>query len=627
MKRSSGLALVTLTASLLVVCPSAVRAEEIGKQDFATLRDLGPARLPSGSGLSSVVESVQGEVHQFRRPELEDLIAEIPGADSEPKVFAPLQVPQVKNNKVALVNPHFSGFDGLNHADQRLAGTGPYTNTQFSSEPPDQGLCVGNGFVVETVNTALAVYRPDGTLAAGPVALNQFFGLAPAVIRSSPPVFGDFATDPRCYFDAQTNRFFLTLLQIDVDPATGGFLAGSHLLLAVSQSGDPTDGWNRYVLNITGDGVGCPCFGDQPLVGADANGLYVETNAFSLVTGRFAGAQIYAASKIFLAVGALPPFVLHISTPPARNADGSLNFSIHPAQRTRGEDFSDFGTEYFLSNFDFSFLENQVQAWSLRNTFLLHFPPGPSTHFTFERQLVSSEVYGIPPDALQKIGTLPFGSANDPGVLPVLATNEQRMQQVTFADGRLWSAVTTVLRSSEDTISAGAFGDPNKAGIAWFSVAVRSTPQLRAHMQDQGYLALKNANLFFPAVGVDHRGQAAIGFSIAGPNIFPSTGYAERNGNHFGKVHIAGAGVNSEDGFTGYPSSYPPGMAPCDFSLSPVQCEARWGDYGAAAIGVDGSIWLANEYIGPRPRTLAANWGTFVTHLQPGGHGERDDDD
>jgi hypothetical protein len=79
--------------------------------------------------------------------------------------------------------------------------------------------------------------------------------------------------------------------------------------------------------------------------------------------------------------------------------------------------------------------------------------------------------------------------------------------------------------------------------------------------------------------------------------------------------------------FTAYPSSYAPGTAPCDFSLDPVQCVGRWGDYGAAAIGANGSIWLANEYVSPRPRTVLANWGTFVTHIERGGDGDHDDDD
>jgi hypothetical protein len=597
----------------------AVSAEEIGQQNFAQLRSLGPATL-TGPGASNIVDSLADA--RFQRPDLEGLLDEsdVEGGGSGEPPPAVLVVPSVKNTPVSLLNRGFSGFDGLNHADQRNAGTGVFVNTQFSLEPPDQGLCVGNGFVMETVNTALAVYRTDGTLVAGPTALNQFFGLAPEVIRSTPPVFGDFTSDPRCYFDAQTNRFFILLLQLDVDPPTGGFTGGTHQLLAVSKSGDPTDGFNRYVLDTTNDGANCPCFGDQPLLGADANGIYISGNAFSLVDGRFKGAQIYGISKLFLAVGALPPFVLHINLPRS-SADGGLNRSVHPAIRTRGEEFSDFGNEYFLSSFNLGGLENQVVAWSLRNTILLHFPPGPFTSFTFQRQPAPSETYGVPPDALQKIGTLPLGDLVNPGVRPSLASNAENMQQVTFTHGRLWSTVSTVLNSPEDTVPAGAFGDPNKAGVAWFAVKVDNHHELKAEVDDQGYVAIKNANLLFPALGINRHGQAAIGFSISGPDLFPSTGYVQRREDDgFGRIHFAGAGVNSEDGFTAYPSQNP--GAPCDSATNPTECEARWGDYGAAAIGGDGSIWLANEYIGPRPRTVLANWGTFITRLRPG-----DDDD
>jgi hypothetical protein len=290
--------------------------------------------------------------------------------------------------------------------------------------------------------------------------------------------------------------------------------------------------------------------------------------------------------------------------------------------RTRGEEFSDFGTEYFLSSFDQGVLENQVVAWSLRNTVLLNFTPGPNTTFTFQRQPSRSETYGIPPDALQKIGTLPFGSVVNPGIRPSLATNAQNMQQVTFTRGHLWSTVSTVLNSPEDTEPAGAFGDPNKAGVAWFAVRVDNDRKLKAKVDSQGYVAIKNANLLFPALGINHEGQAAIAFSISGPDFFPSAGYVQsRDDDGFGRIHIAGAGTNSEDGFTAYPSQNP--GAPCNDPTNPTECEARWGDYGAAAIGGDGSIWLASEYIGPRPRSAAANWGTFITRLSPSGdHGD-----
>ena len=402
-------------------------AEDIGQVTFTQLQTLGDGALTVGpvDGEDTIADAA------FQRPDLDALIndSDVNGGGSGAPPAAVLTVPSVRNTPIALVNPGFSGFDALDHRDQRFAGTGAFTNTQFSLEPPDQGLCVGNGFVMEVINTALAVYRPDGTLVAGPTALNQFFGLAPEIIRSTPLVFGDFTSDPRCYFDAQTNRFFVTLLQLDVNPRTGNFSGPTHQLLAVSKSGDPTAGFNLFALETTGDGANCPCFGDQPLLGADANGFYISGNGFSLVDGRFKGAQIYGISKAFLAAGAIPPFVLHINLPRS-SADGGLNRSVHPSIRVRGEEFSDFGTEYFLSSFSQSnALENQVVAWALSNTVELNFPPGPGTTFRFQREPTKSETFGAPPDALQKIGTLPLGSAVNPTVRPSLATNAQNMQQ------------------------------------------------------------------------------------------------------------------------------------------------------------------------------------------------------
>jgi hypothetical protein len=194
------------------------------------------------------------------------------------------------------------------------------------------------------------------------------------------------------------------------------------------------------------------------------------------------------------------------------------------------------------------------------------------------------------------------------------------MQQVTFANGTLWSAVTTCLTSPNEPSNQPISSTPNvKAGIAWFGVSVSLTDSgfVNASVTQQGYVAFHNANVFFPAVGPSAAGNVAIGFTISGPGYFPSTGYVQVTNGRTGNVHLIGAGVNSEDGFTGYPnySPVPPSCMP-DGNGGQI-CEARWGDYGASDIDSAGNIWLANEYIGPRPRTLNANWGTFVTQLQP----------
>ena len=55
-----------------------------------------------------------------------------------------------------LFNAAFNtGFEGLNHYQQRYSRGG----NQFSLEPPDQGMCVGNGYIVEVVNDVFNVFN------------------------------------------------------------------------------------------------------------------------------------------------------------------------------------------------------------------------------------------------------------------------------------------------------------------------------------------------------------------------------------------------------------------------------------------------------------------------------------
>src|SRR5436309_4138016 len=94
-----------------------------------------------------------------------------------------------------------STFNGLNHRDQRLANGA----RQFSLEPPDQGLCVGNGVEMEIINDVMRVYAPNGAPLKGVEDLNTFFGFPAAFVRPNGP-FGPFVTDPSCYYDKDLNR-------------------------------------------------------------------------------------------------------------------------------------------------------------------------------------------------------------------------------------------------------------------------------------------------------------------------------------------------------------------------------------------------------------------------------------
>jgi len=506
-----------------------------------------------------------------------------------------------------------TSFDGQTHLDQRLAGTGIYTNTNFSTEPPDMGLCVGNGFVVQGVNASLRVFSTSGAPLTAPTALNQLFGATPAVNRT-PGVaepFGDFIGDVKCYYDPDTNRFFVSAFSLPLDPVTGGFPEDeSHVVLAVSATGNPTGAWNIYDLDTTdGDGTlaghpNCPCLADQPLIGADHYGFFISTNEYSLVPfgGFFNGAQVYAFNKAQLAAGAGGTLTgVHFADIPL--AEGQA-YTIQPATTPAGGayDLSNGGTAYALSALDFNAtLDNRIAVWSLSGTSTL----GTTNQLVPSVQVLRSEAYGQPPDAEQKDGPTPLRDLEAQGLegvksvehLELLAGNDDRMQEVKYAAGVLWGNVNTVVKNAN--------GDVN-VGIAWFAV----TPHIGANgveasITNQGYVAVNRANALYGAIAANNDGDAVMGFTLSGTSYFPSAAWVSLGANgSTSSVHVAAAGAGPEDGFTGYVIEGGDGTA-------------RWGDYHAATADEAGNLWTSVEYIPNAPRSLFANWGTRIMRVSP----------
>ena len=103
-------------------------------------------------------------------------------------------------------------FHGLDHFDQRTANGG----NQFSVEPPDQGLCVGNGFIMETVNDVIQVFdtvREPGHRRRRPEHLLRLRARDQPDHRTSQ---GPFVTDPSCLYDADVNRWFHVVLTLEI---------------------------------------------------------------------------------------------------------------------------------------------------------------------------------------------------------------------------------------------------------------------------------------------------------------------------------------------------------------------------------------------------------------------------
>ena len=534
-------------------------------------------------------------------------------------------------------------WQGLNHRDSRVADGG----NQFSGEPADQGVCAGNGFVFETVNSALRVYSAANGAAASPVlSLNEFYGFPPSIVRTAPPTFpGPNTFDISCHYDPETNRWFHLALSFEQAVASGAPTGPNHLELAVSHSGDPTGNWTLYRIPAQNDGTegtpdhGCtvddgdevlgpgPCLGDFPHIGVDDHGVYITTNEFEFFGNDFIGAQVYAISKDQLVSLPMSIGVTLFNTADDPVRPGEPGFTVWPAL-SPGTQFSNDsgGTEYFVSSnavFDDANADSEeLILWRLTNTSSLS---SGTPSLTLQKSILSSQRYAVPSNSSQKPGTIPlrdcladtagsFGGVNcgaallglAPVSLPLgtLDSGDSRVLDVRYANGRVWAVLGT----------AAQVGGNTRTGVAWFILNPGSQ-----RFDKQGVLALADENLIYPTLGVTNSGRGVMGFTRVGPDTFPSYGYAPIDSKvGAGPVGLVEAGKSPQDGFTEYPPIG--GNRP------------RWGDYGAAA--VDGkTVYVAGQYIEQGPctlqqaiatgfscggtRTTLANWSTRIGKLEP----------
>ena len=522
-------------------------------------------------------------------------------------------------------------FSGINHHQQRFEVAG---GNQWSIEPPDQGLCVGGGYVFEAVNNAVAIYTTAGARQSLD-SLNHFFGYPVELDRTTGIAGPKQTTDPTCLFDPTTNRFFLTILTYDGDADGNPVPAGTNTLdTAVSPAGTPFGTWTITHIDVTDDGShgtpnhpGCPCLGDYPHVGVDANGYYITTNEYPWFTDGFVGAQIYAMSKAELASGAESVTVTQIDTTRG-DPNGNPGFTVWPAQSPTATqyDLSAGGTEYFLSTNaaeepNGSGRSSQLLTWSLTNTSSLNTTPRLGVHV----KASTVATYAVPLPSDQKPGPVPLADCLNVTWCAklVLGTPDRykeresridsmdsRMQQVTYSNGHLYGSHGTAVDV------AGV----QKAGVAWYITdpTTAANGNLSTTVLHQGHIAVARNNLIMPALGVRPDGSAAIGVTLVGQDHYPSAAYVNLSASGtVGAVRVLAEGVGPEDGFSGYRG----------FGSD----VARWGDYGAAAVDASGNLWVANEWIAQQctfaeyqaapfgqcggTRTALANWSTRISRV------------
>jgi hypothetical protein len=546
-------------------------------------------------------------------------------------------------------------WQGLNLFDQRYSAGG----NQFGLEPPDQGLCAGDGRVFEVINDVLQVYsstgkpllygHPDPTVKQQPVglSLDQLLGLPPEFVRPDGPASNRSATDPSCLFDTQTHRWFVDTLVLGATPTTGNLTGDNWVYLAVSRTSDPTGSWDVYRFGTADNGTGgtpnhhCPsgfCIGDFPQMGVDANGIYITTNEYDLNDpATVYGIQVYAVSKRQLADRQADRVLMFQNVRPTASR-GLL--TVWPARSLPSSyDRSNGGVEYLIGNDLYAAYPkpgNHLITVALVNTSSLD---SRAPDVQLEYSTVQTIPYTAPPLALQKAGPTPLlhclnlgvkcwgedvgtqkGPIPFPGGVPTQIAGQ--VDSSFLSHGVLWTTAMTGLDDPGGAVlnpTTGAWHAIDRhIGVVYFGVRVNVTNSgLATEIARQGYVNVARQNLEFPSLALNSHDRGYIGVTLVGPNHYPSAAYIPIGlSSKPQAVHVAIAGAGPDDGFTGTQLG---GYVP------------RWGDYGYAVPGPDDTIVTGSEYIASRcgfaewskdptcggTRGYLGNWSTAIAVLRP----------
>jgi hypothetical protein len=512
-------------------------------------------------------------------------------------------------------------------------------------EPPDQGLCAGNGYVMESINIGeIRVYNAKNQPVSGDTSLNALMGLNGLGWSSG--------GDIMCEYDADNGgHWFITeIVSTSTSAFTGCFVIPQPVDscregLAVSTNNNPlASAWNTYFIDPNVLSPGDPGAGyflnDYGKMGTTRDALlffYDEFNfSGSLPTcpsfgcEQFNGAQELAIQKSALELGYPTANLVHenMGTDPSlQPPDGSCDsgptagvtcwFQVIPATSPSGQFNNNYGGMGFMAattdfiGFTFgtgSSGDNRAAVFYWAGLAALNSGGCSACSFiSFGGQLFTGlESYtddgaGCPTSlgnpcgmAPQKLGTLDLGTycataglaASQPCPEEGIATNGDGVTQASYSGGQLWFAISTLIDEG--------FGSSSEihVGAAYWVIGVTSHG---LSLTSQGYVAAAHEDLEFPTlVGAPGAWGALMSFTLSGNGgptaadgggFFPSSAYGRvtaRSGGLVGsKIRVTASGRAPQDGFTEY--------------LSPLR--PRWGDYGAAVWVPSVGFYFASEYI------------------------------
>ncbi len=534
------------------------------------------------------------------------------------------------------------GVKGIDAVDSATLSTNPLGDIV----PPDQGLCAGNGYVVESNNIGeVLFFNTRLQRLSAVIPLDTIAGLTAKGWSSG----GDIS----CAYDhANGGHWFFTEFASASSEASGGTFAGCfagvantcYEAIAVTRGASPYGPYYVYYLNANYNPAepGAPyLLNDFAKSAVSRDAFLFFYDEFPQVTagiggGGFNGAQEYAFDKaamehglpVTLADGAPnPAFNVAIEnmgllgTPDGTCASDNIHhapgftcwYSVIPAMPPDPSQFdnSHGGSAFLLESLDFyGNGDTRIAVFDWTQLSALDSPSCESCNaIQFGGQLFSGvdSYYDPGLTAPQKAGPIPLGDecgaeglsagATPPASCPEgsIATNGDNFTQASQTQGKLWGALSSAVSEEfpgvalAETHLAAVYYTINTAGFdrgGSFTLA------------GQGYVAPRHEDLSMPDLIAPDNGLALMVFTLVGNGgptgadgggFYPSTAYVQvlpgSEGVLSSTIHVVDLGQAPEDSFTEY-LGYPGPTRP------------RLGDYSQGVFDAQtGKIYFGNEYI------------------------------
>jgi hypothetical protein len=383
--------------------------------------------------------------------------------------------------------PRNAGPGGTSSEDRALQKQeGPHLGSQSKTHfggvgangyiPPDPNIAVGKTYIVQMVNSQIAVFSKSGALLSGPTALSSLWTSLGGACASSN------AGDPIVQYDNVADRWLVSEL------GSSGSAPYSECI-AVSQTNDPRGAYFLYSYDFGTSLNDYPKFGVWPTA---TNSAYLATYNMFANAQTFTGAQLCAYDRNAMLAGASAPAALCSTVANDGNfLPSDLDGATPPADGTPG---------LFL-NFETG---SSLRLYQL------------SPNFTALTGTLSQ-----PTD----IAVAPFTQACNGGVC-IAQPNSQKLDSL--GDRLMYRLAYRMFGDHASMVVNHSVVAGSSVGVRWYELQAPASTPAQFSLYQQGTFAPDSAYRWMGSAAMDGAGNIAIGYSKSSSSVYPSIAITSR---------------------------------------------------------------------------------------------------